>query len=148
MDIKKSSFDIMSRLLNYESFQFTKIFNLSKSKKMTIKFLTFGGGGQRYRDASMRLGSEAENTQLFDKIYALTDHDLSSKLHLKFYKKFQSFLEENKRGYGYWLWKPYLISWAMQDLKDGDILVYADSGCEFGSLEKIKKVFSELEKKK
>ena len=137
----------MSRLLNYESFQFTKIFNLNKSNKMTIKFLTFGGGGQRYRDAAARLGGEAKNTGLFNEIFALSEADLGSKIHAKFYKKFQKFLEENKRGFGYWLWKPYLISWAMQNMADGDILVYADSGCEFGSLEKIKKVFSELEKK-
>lgn len=33
-----------------------------------------------------------------------------------------------KRGGGYWLWKPYIINKAFENLKNGDYLVYADSG--------------------
>lgn len=36
-----------------------------------------------------------------------------------------------KRGFGLWLWKPYIILRAMDKLQDGDILVYADSGITF-----------------
>lgn len=35
------------------------------------------------------------------------------------------------RGFGLWLWKPYLILRAMDELKDGDILFYIDSGAVF-----------------
>lgn len=33
-----------------------------------------------------------------------------------------------KRGGGYWLWKPYIIEKAFEELEMGDYLVYADSG--------------------
>lgn len=45
----------------------------------------------------------------------------------------QQFLDENfeiisqPRGYGYWLWKPYIILSIMNHLKDGDKLFYMDS---------------------
>lgn len=39
------------------------------------------------------------------------------------------------RGGGY-IWKPYFIKKALQDLKDGDILVYCDTGCHFNKLGK------------
>lgn len=35
------------------------------------------------------------------------------------------------RGAGYWLWKPYIIFWAMEYANDGDILIYSDAGVEF-----------------
>ena len=34
----------------------------------------------------------------------------------------------NKRGAGYWLWKPYIISKTLRTLDNGDYLVYMDSG--------------------
>lgn len=36
-----------------------------------------------------------------------------------------------KRGCGFWLWKPWCIAHQMKDCKDGDILIYADAGVEF-----------------
>jgi len=37
----------------------------------------------------------------------------------------------NKRGGGFWLWKPYIILKALLDLDDGDFLFYSDSGAAF-----------------
>lgn len=34
----------------------------------------------------------------------------------------------NKKGGGYWLWKPYIINNTLKKLKDGDYLFYCDSG--------------------
>jgi hypothetical protein len=36
-----------------------------------------------------------------------------------------------KRGNGYWLWKPYFIQHALAELADGDFLFYCDSGAHF-----------------
>lgn len=46
-----------------------------------------------------------------------------------FYKKNKKILKQ-KRGLGYWLWKPYIILDLMKKIKDGDFLVYSDSGIE------------------
>lgn len=58
-----------------------------------------------------------------DKIKTYTRKDLDT-----------SFCDANKeifaekKGGGYWLWKPYIIEDAFKNLKRGDYLVYADSG--------------------
>ena len=52
----------------------------------------------------------------------------------EFWKKNGDFIEKNKRGYGYWLWKSYIIKKTMDMMKDGDILLYLDSGCEINIL--------------
>lgn len=36
-----------------------------------------------------------------------------------------------KRGAGYWLWKPYIILKALQNVEDGDYLIYTDSGAAY-----------------
>ena len=36
-----------------------------------------------------------------------------------------------KRGDGYWLWKPFLIRQTMAGMRDGDVLFYCDSGSYF-----------------
>lgn len=38
---------------------------------------------------------------------------------------------KNKRGCGFWIWKPWIIADAMRSLKDGEILIYSDAGIEF-----------------
>lgn len=46
----------------------------------------------------------------------------------KFYGDNIEFFENNKRGFGLWLWKPYFISRTLSTLNYGDYLVYSDSG--------------------
>lgn len=38
---------------------------------------------------------------------------------------------DSERGAGYWLWKPYVCCKEILKLKEGDILIYADSGVQF-----------------
>lgn len=45
----------------------------------------------------------------------------------EFYKKNKSILQQ-KRGCGYWLWKPYFIYKTLLNANDNDWIVYADSG--------------------
>ena len=94
-------------------------------------FLTFGGGGQNYIDAGNRLINQVKKTNFFDKLILYTDEDL--KKDKDFWEKHKSFIENNKRGYGYWLWKPYIIKKTMEGMNNEDILLYLDCGCEIGS---------------
>lgn len=94
---------------------------------MTIKFITFGGG-KSYIDAANRLIKQAERFRLFDSCTAFTDADLKN--NTSFWDAHGEFIEANTRGYGYWIWKPWLIKNEMAKLDTGDILVYLDSGCE------------------
>lgn len=42
-----------------------------------------------------------------------------------------SLILNQSKGAGYWLWKPYFILQALDRLKDGDVLMYADSASHF-----------------
>lgn len=58
-----------------------------------------------------------------DKIKKYTPNDLDP-----FFCESNREILTAKRGAGYWLWKPYIIDNAFGLLKNGDYLVYADSG--------------------
>ena len=95
---------------------------------MNKVFITFGSNKQNFCDAVERLSKQATNIELFDKIIKYSEADLKSDS--EFWNQHEYFILNNPRGYGYWLWKPYLIKKTMETMQDGDILVYADCGCE------------------
>ena len=90
-----------------------------------IHFLSFASSN--LAPTLKRIGKEAEESRFFDKIYLYDEH----KLDKKFRKAHKQYFRENPRGYGYWIWKPYLILKTMKEMMaDGDILVFLDAGCE------------------
>ena len=103
---------------------------------MKTKFITFGAGAKRYSDASNRLIAQAKAVDLFDEVQLFTDVDLKSDPY--FWPKHGEFIQNNRRGYGYWLWKSYIIKKTMESMSDGDILLYLDCGCEIGAMHKTK----------
>ena len=98
-----------------------------------IYFITFGSHNN-YIDAANRLVKQAENLNIFDKIILYTLDDLISST--IFWEAHQNFIENNSRGFGYWLWKPYLIKKIIDQMNDQDILLYLDGGCEIDITEK------------
>jgi len=99
------------------------------SKK--IWALSFGGGNTNYHDAVNRIANEYSKTEFFDKVVKFTDADLKNDL--EFWEKHGAFIESHKRGYGYWIWKPYLMKKVFEQMNENDILFYLDSGCEMKS---------------
>lgn len=91
-------------------------------------FLTFGAGSQDYLDALGRISRQAEDLQIFDKVIGLNDKDLKDDG--PFWEKHGHFIETHRRGYGHWIWKPYIILKTLLSMNDGDLLMYLDSGCE------------------
>lgn len=63
---------------------------------------------------------------LFDKIISYSPKDIEP----SFLKRNKKILSQ-KRGNGYWLWKPYFIKKTLELLNDGDFLFYCDSGAYF-----------------
>jgi hypothetical protein len=55
-----------------------------------------------------------------DKVFSFSPDDI---VKTDFYEKNRIILEK-KRGFGYWLWKPYIIIDTLSKLNDGDILIY------------------------
>ena len=79
----------------------------------------------KYKESLDRLEKQIKNTSFFDEYYLLDQTNLDD----SFLIKFKDVLSERTRGYGYWVWKPYIIKRILDQLDDGDILVYVDAGC-------------------
>lgn len=95
---------------------------------MSKHFITFGSGHMGYINAGKRLTEQARQTKLFDSVQFFSVDNL--KKDTTFWNKHQTFIANNKRGFGFWLWKSYIIKKKMEQMKDGDILLYLDCGCE------------------
>jgi hypothetical protein len=63
---------------------------------------------------------------VFDKIECLSENDLTK----HWLDRNLEFCHENKRGFGYWCWKPQIILQTLADMPENKILVYTDAGCE------------------
>ena len=111
-------------------------------------FVTFGAGEEKYIEAGNRLVEQAKQTGYFDKIIFYTEKDLINDKF--FWDQHSEFISKNKKGYGYWIWKPYVIKKTMETMKNGDILMYLDCGCEIGGSKQlsIPKFFDYVKKDK
>ena len=87
-----------------------------------IHFISYGD--EKYNIAKQRIYNEAKNTGWFNLINCYGKQDLTS----DFVKEFEKILSLN-RGGGYWIWKFDIILNKLQEINNGDFLIYADSGC-------------------
>lgn len=67
---------------------------------------------------------------IFSTTSAFSEKDLSA----DFTQHFAPLLTAHSKGFGYWSWKPEVISQALRELNDGDFLLYADAGCHLNQL--------------
>jgi len=102
-----------------------------------LHFVTFGN--RRYAPAARRLVREATATRIFDGIHG--------------YTHFPRFITSDRRwrrhvhiskGAGFWFWKAPLLKHVLNLLDDGDVLIYADSGCEIGDALRIGDIVEKL----
>jgi hypothetical protein len=87
-----------------------------------IYFLTYGDN--KYSQSKKRIEKEAIELGIFNQIMIKSPEDLPYDLPMMT-KKVLSL----PRGGGYWIWKPIIIKYQLDLMNDGDILIYADSGC-------------------
>lgn len=77
----------------------------------------------------------------FDAVIQYSSKDIDS----LFFAKNKKILTQ-KRGAGYWLWKPYFIFQTLKNVKEGDVVFYSDSGAEFiKPIEPLLKLIQEKE---
>jgi len=97
---------------------------------MNVKFITFGSH-DNYIDAGKRLMRQSEKLNIFTETILYTPEYL--KTNLEFWNQHHNFINNNKRGYGYWLWKSFIIKKTLENMNNNDILLYLDCGCELSS---------------
>ena len=116
------------------------VFPASETKR---HFITFGGKAvnqygvsikstPNYHNAVCRICKQASLFRIFDTIIGCTERFLQQDS--DFWGKHREFIESNSRGYGYWIWKPYIIKKQLEKMNENDVLVYVDSGCEMNVL--------------
>lgn len=92
---------------------------------MKVHFITFANTDSNF--SQDRIVFEAKEMGIFDKITFYTEKDFDE----EFLSRCGENIKNYRRGYGYWSWKPYIIKKELEKSDDGDVIVYADSGCMF-----------------
>jgi len=106
---------------------------------MKTHLITFCAGLKNTKSIVARARLQLESCQYIDAYEIFSPRN--NLFFDKFVHHFDDFIAENPRGYGYWIWKPFIISEYLKKIPENDILVYADIGCEFSSAGK--KIFSD-----
>jgi hypothetical protein len=89
-------------------------------------FLTFGDGSLGWRNAARRLAGQARRSGLFVDVVYHNRRSLLQAIPELAERNFQ----KNVRGFGYWVWKPYMVNHYLQNFKDDvDGIAYLDAGC-------------------
>ena len=88
-------------------------------KKILVTF-----GTREYRISKEKLVNSARHGD-FDQIYSFCERDIVD-LRSRFPRHFKKSV-----GYGFWLWKPYLIAKVLDAAAEGDVVFYCDAGCLF-----------------
>jgi hypothetical protein len=89
-------------------------------------FVTFADA--KYAGSLRRICREARVHFHPDRIHCFDDAVLRTS-HPDFWERHGDFIAREKRGFGYWIWKPYVILKTMECAREGDVVVYADAGC-------------------
>ena len=93
---------------------------------MKTHLITYGDA--KY-NAQLRFFKEtAAHAGFFDLIDAYSATDIGP----DFYREFKDVLNL-RRGGGYWIWKPYFIKRKLEEIEEGDVLIYCDGGCMINS---------------
>ena len=107
--------------------KFSKLVEYMAGREPTQKRVFMSFGDTHYKQSLIRIGREAKEINYFDSILLFSEVDLQQDK--EFWDLHGSFILNNARGYGYWIWKSYLIQKVMQTLNENDILIYVDAGC-------------------
>lgn len=93
-----------------------------------------------------RLQKQLNDINFFDKLKMFNECDLS----FDFRHFFKDKLIHGSRGYGYWCWKPQVIAQILDEMNDGDSLLYLDAGCHVNKsgFDRLAEYFQILENSK
>lgn len=91
-------------------------------------FLSFADSrlGGMIRNPVKRIRHQAEAMDVFgDRIRVWTEFDLDA----DYRERMKEHLVPGSRGFGYWCWKPQIVLQVMREMREGDVVLYADIGC-------------------
>jgi hypothetical protein len=80
----------------------------------------------RFQESQAKNSATGREIGGFDRVHSYGPQDIDR----QFASKHRLILRQ-RRGGGYWLWKPYFIHRTLAELADGDLLFYCDAGAHF-----------------
>lgn len=86
-----------------------------------LHFITFANSGYTRPD---RILDQAHKSNFFDSILCYSEADIAPLL----LRHPIHFLSNRKRGFGRYMWKPYVLLKRLREVPNGDIVIYSDSG--------------------
>ena len=110
---------------------------------MKTRLVTFADGSYGLRAAGRRLVKQADATGWFSSPSEhWTLHTLRAKLP-NFYSKNEDFINSHQKGLGLWVWKPAILSYLIESLDEGEVLLFLDSGCQINATHESNNRFKE-----
>ncbi len=97
-----------------------------KSKKYLISF-----GSPDLKLTMKRFSKQGNKIDYFDKVIVFSINDLDKNDKNKLLTLLKN--RKNKKGYGFWLWKPLIIQRFLKKINKNDIVNYVDLGCHINS---------------
>lgn len=88
-----------------------------------IYWTTFGD--RRLVNTRERITQEAINMDIFKDLYPWDE----TMFEMEYWEKYKNHIERNRRGFGYYIWKPYIIEKTLSVLPENVYLLYTDVGC-------------------
>tara|TARA_B100000900_G_C20602448_1_gene726288 strand:- start:3783 stop:4685 length:903 start_codon:yes stop_codon:yes gene_type:complete len=86
-----------------------------------LYFISYGS--REYSVQRRRIKYQAKKFNLFKKVIIYKKNNLP----IEFQTRFKNILK-NKQGDGFWIWKSCIVLETFKLMKDGDVLIYVDSG--------------------
>lgn len=94
---------------------------------MNIGLVSFWGGDAKWKFASKRILQQASSSNQFSVIEIYNRKSLGGFCD----PKVLDFIDNNEKGFGYWIWKAPIILDFINRNPEIDLICYADCGCEF-----------------
>jgi hypothetical protein len=88
-------------------------------------FLTFTD--RRMASARKRICQQARALHVYSEVIGASEHSLDR----DFRQRYQAILNEQHKGYGYYIWKPRIVKQVLATLREGDVLHWLDAGSHF-----------------
>jgi hypothetical protein len=99
---------------------------------MKLHCITFADGiHEKYKRAALKLCDMIVKSQIFSTMKVYTVEDLLQDK--EFHERHMGFIQQNRRGFGYWIWKPYIVWKRLQEVEEGDIVLYLDACTTFNN---------------
>lgn len=97
---------------------------------MSYKKQHFISYGDDRPKAVERIRKQAESFNTFTTIDVYNNNN---NIYDDDFKQKYSYVLNQRRGGGYWLWKYYLINNKMKEINDGEYIIYCDAGCQLNN---------------